>query len=86
VLFPGFVATNLANHGYGADGKPAGRARRDNKGSMPVEDCARQIIDALRGRKRELVMTAQGKIVPWVKLFAPRMVDDIARAALKNRH
>lgn len=85
VVFPSFVATNLRRHAYGADGKPAGKSNLAIKGAMPVEDCARQIIAALRGRKRELVMTTRAKIALWLKLLAPRVVDNMVRAELKKR-
>ena len=52
---------------------------------MSVEECTRQIVAALRGRKRELVMTTKAKVGLWLKLFAPRLVDNMARAALKKR-
>jgi hypothetical protein len=52
---------------------------------MSVEECARQILAALRARKRELVMTGKGKLGLWLKLFAPRLVDRIAMAAVKKR-
>ncbi len=85
VVFPGVVATNIRLHGYDADGKPAGRSGLKEAGAMSVEECARQIVDALRGRKRELVMTTQAKIGLWLKLIAPAMVDKMARAALKKQ-
>ena len=85
VVFPGVVATNIRYHGYGADGKVAGRSGLNEEGAMSVEECARQIIAALRGRKRELVMTTKAKVGLWLKLFAPRLVDNMARAALKKR-
>ena len=85
VVFPGVVATNIRYHGYGADGKVAGRSGLNEEGAMSVEECARQIIAALRGRKRELVMTSKARVALWLKLFAPRLVDNMARAALKKR-
>ena len=84
VVFPSFVATNLLDHGYGADGKPTGKLSRNLKDAMPVEDCARHIIAALRGRKRELVMSTQARIGLWLKLLAPLVVDNMARAALRS--
>jgi short-subunit dehydrogenase len=84
VVFPGVVATNIRLHGYGADGKPAGTSGLKEERAMPVEDCVRQIIAALRARRRELVMTTQAKIGLWLKLIAPGIVDKMARAALKK--
>ena len=85
VVYPGVVLTNLRLHGYGADGRPAGRSGLDEKGAMPVEECARLIVEAMASRRRELVMTARGKLGQWLKLIAPGLVDRIALAALSKR-
>jgi short-subunit dehydrogenase len=84
VVFPGVVATDIRLHGYDADGKAAGRSGLEEEDAMSVEECARQIIAALRGRRRELVMTTKAKIGLWLKMLAPRLVDNMARAALKK--
>ena len=38
--------------------------------AMPVKDCARLIIYAMVRRRREVVMTAQGKVGRWLKLIS----------------
>jgi short-subunit dehydrogenase len=85
VVFPGVVATGIRLRGYGADGRVAGVSGLKEEGAMAVEECACRIVAALRGRKRELVMTARARIGLWLKLIAPRMVDRMARAALSKR-
>ena len=82
MIFPGVVATGIRHHGYGADGKAAGRSGLDERDAMPVDVCARQMIAAMAGRRRELVMTGRGRLGLWLKLFAPTLVDRMARAAL----
>lgn len=82
MVFPGVVATETRRRGYGANGKAAGRAGLDERGAMPVDVCARLMIAAMASRKRELVMTARGKIAQWLKLIAPGRVDRMALAAL----
>jgi hypothetical protein len=51
---------------------------------MSVEECARQIVEAMTARRRELVMTAQGKIGLWLKLAAPALVDRMVLRAVKD--
>lgn len=84
VIFPGVVATAIRLHGYGPDGKPAGKSGLKEEGAMSVEECARQIIAALRARRRELVMTPKARVGLWLKMIAPRMVDRMAQAAVKK--
>lgn len=84
MVYPGVVLTGIRVNGYGADGKPAGRSGLHEKGAMTVEDCARRIAGAIAGRKRELIMTTQGKVGQWLKLIAPGLVDRMALRALKK--
>ena len=83
-VYPGVVLTNIRLHGYGADGKPAGKSGLKEDGAMTVEECARQIIESMRARKRELVMTSKARIGMWLKLIAPRLVDKMTLAAVKR--
>jgi NAD(P)-dependent dehydrogenase (short-subunit alcohol dehydrogenase family) len=85
VVFPGIVATDIRVHGYGPDGGHAGVSGLKEGNAMPVEECAGQIVQAMTRRRRELVMTAQGRLGLWLKLIAPGLVDRMTLAALKKR-
>ena len=84
VVFPGVVATEIRRHGYGPDGKPAGKSGLKEDKAMPVEECSRRIIDAVARRDRELVMTLQARVGLWLKLAAPGVVDRMVLKALKK--
>ena len=83
MIFPGVVLTDIRLHGYGPDGKPAGKSGLKEEGGMTVEDCAAQMLVAMANRRRELVMTPKARFALWLKLLAPGLVDKMARAALK---
>jgi short-subunit dehydrogenase len=82
VAFPGVVATEIRRRGLNGRGEPAGVSGLAEDKAMPVEQCARLIIDGMRRRQREVVMTAQARVGLWLKLIAPSMIDRMARAAL----
>lgn len=84
--FPGVVATEIRRHGWNGRGEPAGVSGLAEEDAMPVEECARLILDAMRKRRREVVMTARARVGLWLKLIAPRRVDAMARAALARNH
>ncbi|MEW5880106.1 MAG: SDR family oxidoreductase [Pseudomonadota bacterium] len=86
VVYPGVVATETRRRGFNGRGEPAGVSALEEAGAMPVDECARQIAAAMRARRRELVMTPKAKVGLWLKLIAPRVVDRMARAALKRQH
>jgi short-subunit dehydrogenase len=84
MIYPGFVATEIRERAYGPDGRPlgAGNSPVREREVMTVEECARQTLQAAAARKRELIMTARGRIGWALKLVAPTLVDRIAKKAI----
>jgi NAD(P)-dependent dehydrogenase (short-subunit alcohol dehydrogenase family) len=71
VVYPSYVDTR--------DPRPAGEPPLRN--AMSVETCASLIVAAAARRKREEVMTFQGKLARWFKLVAPGTMDRMVRRA-----
>ncbi len=84
LAYPGVVATQIRHHGYNAAGVAAGSSGLKEDDAMPVDTCARLIIDGMQARQREVVMTGKGKLARWLKLIAPGVVENLALAALKD--
>jgi short-subunit dehydrogenase len=82
--YPGVVATRIRYHGFNARGETAGSSGLKEDGAMSVEECARQILHGSLQRRREVVMTTQGKLGRFLKLIAPGLVEKMALAALKD--
>jgi short-subunit dehydrogenase len=90
VVSPGFVATDVRAHAFGADGQPLGQRttttpRAEDDDTMSVEECVRQMVAAIEARRRELVMTQKARFGLFLKLVVPSLVDRIAAAAVKKR-
>jgi short-subunit dehydrogenase len=82
--YPGVVATQIRYRGFNAAGGQLGVSSLREAGAMSVERCAHLIIDGMDRRKREVVMTAKGKIGRFLKLLVPGLVEDMALAAVKD--
>jgi len=82
--FPGVVATQIRHRGYNATGQPAGSSGLKEDRAMPVDVCARRILDGMDRRQREVVMERRAKLGRFLKLLAPGMVENMALAALKD--
>jgi short-subunit dehydrogenase len=82
MIYPDFVATEIRERAFGADGKPLGASPVQETKVMSAETCARLIIEAAASRRRELVMSGRGKLGQWLKLLAPGMLDRIAARAI----
>lgn len=85
IVYPGVVATEIRRHGWNAKGETAGKSGLAEEDAMSVEECASLIVNAMATRKREVVMSAKGKIGRWLKLIAPKIVDNLARKALAKK-
>jgi short-subunit dehydrogenase len=86
VASPGFVDSGIRTRAFGTDGKP--RGGDDNgvePGTMSLEECTRILTHAIDNRDREVVMTSKARIGLWLKMFAPRIVDEIALKAVRGK-
>lgn len=84
VAYPGVVATRIRHRGFNAAGQALGESLLKEEGAMTAAEAARLIIDGMQQRRREVVMTAKGKLGRFIKLVAPGLVERMALAALKN--
>jgi len=84
-VYPGFVQTPVRERALGADGTAMGRDTHPDPKAMSAQQCARIILNATANRKRQVVMTAKGKLGPWLKLIAPGWLDRIARRTIENK-
>lgn len=82
--YPGVVATQIRHRGFNAAGGELGSSSLKEDKAMPVEQCAALIIAGMEARRREVVMSAKGKLGRWIKLIAPGLVEKMALAALKD--
>jgi len=83
MIYPGFVDTGIRENASGPDGKPI-KHTPVKLDMMSVEECARIMVGAIEARKREVVMTARGKIGAWLKLIAPGAVDRMAKRVIEQ--
>jgi short-subunit dehydrogenase len=82
VVSPGFVATDIRQRAFKGDGTTWGQSHRDeSQHTMPLAKCIGLIVAGMSGRRREVVMTTKGKLIPLAKLVAPNWVDRMARRA-----
>ena len=75
VACPGFTATNIRNAALDAEGKQQGNSPRNEGKMMTAEKVADMIYKAVTNRKRDLVLTANGKITVWMNKFFPSYMD-----------
>ncbi len=75
VACPGFTATNIRRSSLARDGNAQGESPRDESKMMQPEEVAEKIYQAVVKRKRDLVLTSNGKLTVWLNKFFPSLMD-----------
>ena len=77
VVAPGFTSSNIRNTALTADGSSQGESPRDESKMMTSEEVAIRILRATTSRKRDLVLTTQGKLAVFLNKWIPGILDGI---------
>ena len=76
VAAPGFTASEVRKAALTANGTPQGETPRNEDKMMSAETCAYHIAEAVRKRKRELILTfVEGKFTVFLGKFFPALLD-----------
>ena len=84
VIAPYFVRSEIRKRSPGPDGRTVAASPVKEGEVMSAEECARLVVRAMERRQRLLVMSLKGKLLRWVKLVAPGLVDRMAAEAVRK--
>ncbi|HEY8711547.1 MAG TPA: SDR family oxidoreductase [Thermoanaerobaculia bacterium] len=79
IVCPGYIRTNVSRNALTGDGSPFGKMDRTHDRAMSPEECARRIVNAVSGRKEELVVGGKETLFVPLKRFTPRLVSRLVR-------
>jgi short-subunit dehydrogenase len=82
MIAPDFVLSEIHRRAFGADGKPTGKSPLQESRIMTAEECARLIVRAMEKRQRLLITSWRGRLGRFVRLFAPGLIDAVAKRAV----
>ena len=77
VACPGFTASNIRRTALAADGTAQGESPRDEDQLMSSEEVAAHLVRAVRHRRRDLVLTTQGKLTVFLNKWLPALTDKL---------
>lgn len=77
VASPGFTASNIRSNALTADGSTQGESPREEGKMMSAEEVAQEMLIATLKRKRDLVLTGQGKLAVFLNKWIPGIMDGI---------
>ncbi|MBC8084647.1 MAG: SDR family oxidoreductase [Hymenobacter sp.] len=74
---PGFTASNIRQVALAADGSAQGESPRNEQQMMTSAEVARHLLQAVRHRRRDLVLTSQGKLTVFLNKWLPALTDKL---------
>lgn len=78
--------TELRERAYAADGRPFGEGRRGpSRDSLGLEETCAAILEAVDGRRRELVIPWKLKALLAIRALRPRLAEGIVRRAVDRQ-
>ncbi|MFY0652993.1 MAG: SDR family oxidoreductase [Cyclobacteriaceae bacterium] len=77
VVSPGFTGTNIRNTALTADGSVQGESPRDETKMMTSKEVAQTIYKGQQKKKRDIVLTTQGKLAVFLNKWMPGRMDKI---------
>jgi short-subunit dehydrogenase len=72
---PGFTTSNIRNAALDKNAKVHGESKMDESKMMAAGECAQHILNAIRKKKRTLVLTFTGKRTVFLNKFFPKLTD-----------
>ena len=75
IACPGFTSSEIRNQALGPDGSPQKESPRDEHSMMTATVVAGHIFNAIKHRKRDMILTLNGKLTIFLNKFFPAWVD-----------
>ncbi len=77
IVHPGFTNSNIRSSALNKDGELQNKTPRKEHRMMAAEKVAHIILRATLKRKKNLILTLQGKMVVWLYHGFPRLMDNV---------
>ena len=76
---PGFTQSNVRKAALTKDGREQGNSPLNESKLMTADECASHILNAIKKRKRNLVLTFQGKQTVFLNKHFPAITDNLTK-------
>ncbi len=78
-ICPGFTSSNIRKAALNDEGRSHGKSPMNESNMMSAEECATHILNAIRKKKRTLVLTFTGKRTVFMNKFFPSWADKLVQ-------
>jgi short-subunit dehydrogenase len=75
IIAPGFTASEVRKHALTANGSEQGTSPREEDSMMPPEHVARWVLKGIKKKKRNKILTWEGRFTALLQRIIPDVVD-----------
>jgi short-subunit dehydrogenase len=75
LVHPGYTASNIRQVSLDKNGEPHLESHLDEQKLMSSESVAREVVAGIASRRRDVVLTFEGKIITWIYKRRPRIAE-----------
>jgi short-subunit dehydrogenase len=86
IIAPGFTSTEIRKHALLADGSEQGESPRDEHELMPPEYVAKWVLKGIRKKKRNKLLTWDGRLTALFQRIFPDFVDWVYYREMSREH
>jgi short-subunit dehydrogenase len=86
IIAPGFTSTEIRKHALLADGSEQGESPRDEHKLMPPEYVAKWVLKGIRKKKRNKLLTWDGRLTALFQRIFPDFVDWVYYREMSREH
>jgi len=73
IACPGRVRTNISLHALDKDGKPHGQMDNGQDTGITAQECAKQMLNAIRKNKKEVLIGGKELLMVYIKKYFPSL-------------
>lgn len=84
IAAPGFTSSNIRHTALNADGSFQKETPRNEEKMMSPEEVAYKIFNGIEKRKRQIIMTTQGRMTVFLYKFFPNFADSLIYRHMKK--
>jgi short-subunit dehydrogenase len=75
LVHPGYTTSNIRRDALDKNGEPHADSHLDELRLMPSEKVAREVVSGIAARKRDVVLTFEGKFITWIYKRRPKIAE-----------
>ncbi|MCG9698254.1 SDR family oxidoreductase [Shewanella sp. Isolate11] len=86
IICPDFVVSQIHKRALDGHGKPLGQTPMQESKIITAEQCAQMMLPAIAKRERMLITSMRGRVGRFIRLIAPKFIDNLAKKAIASGH